>query len=97
MTCPICLDNINASDMFVTTSCNHTFHTQCITICAKRDHTQCPMCRCDISNDLIQWKMIPTPCFQPEESDDDSDDEPDLPQIKRGFFHRMVFGNKRHL
>lgn len=43
-TCPICLDEINENDDYLTTPCNHTFHKNCI-LTWLADNGTCPVCR----------------------------------------------------
>jgi hypothetical protein len=43
--CPICLENINDDNMFIT-NCNHKFHKLCISKLEEYSFsTTCPMCR----------------------------------------------------
>ena len=50
--CTICLDSNNT--VFVTTTCNHTFHEKCLTDW-KNQKSECPLCRTPLTKDLIQY------------------------------------------
>ena len=46
--CPICIEQFNSGDYKKTLSCNHSFHKKCIDRWFKKNHSDCPMCRCKI-------------------------------------------------
>lgn len=56
--CPICLDNIDDEDNFITTYCKHTYHANCVLelYYINGINTKCPLCRTNISNDCAQLK-----------------------------------------
>jgi uncharacterized protein YegL len=45
VTCGICLDPMLPSQDQYTIACGHTFHTACISKCARRTNHKCPYCR----------------------------------------------------
>lgn len=47
-TCPICLDEIQETILFLT-PCQHKFHPQCLQECLENAIHQCPICRKPIS------------------------------------------------
>lgn len=49
--CSICLNPIMKRDCHVT-KCNHTFHKKCLTRW-EIEKNNCPMCRCDLSSELM--------------------------------------------
>lgn len=48
MECPICLEDIENNKC--TTTCNHTFHTECLMACSIKNNINCPLCRSNIIN-----------------------------------------------
>jgi hypothetical protein len=44
--CSICLDNFTPGEFERTLDCSHTYHKRCIDKWFKKDHIDCPMCRC---------------------------------------------------
>lgn len=54
MECPVCLETINADDVY-TTSCNHKFCNNCIERVSNTTCFNCPICRCgcDRIRDII--------------------------------------------
>ena len=41
--CPICLESVDNDNTWLTTKCQHSFHTACITKWIH--HSTCPLCR----------------------------------------------------
>jgi hypothetical protein len=64
VTCSICFEHVSP-ELEYTTSCNHTFHRNCI---AGINQPSCPNCRHDLSNDVDP----PFQCQRHEVDDDDS-------------------------
>ncbi len=65
VTCSICIEHVSP-ELEYTTSCNHTFHRNCIAS-INQHQPSCPNCRHDLSNDVD----IP---FQRRDDDDDDND-----------------------
>ena len=95
MCCSICLEEFNKNDNKVVTSCNHVFHKHCLQECMKANLTNCPLCRENILNEPVQCNLKLNPFEQIFDDDDSDDEQPPSPRIKRSFFHRMLYGNKR--
>uniref|UniRef100_A0A914R3P5 RING-type domain-containing protein n=1 Tax=Panagrolaimus davidi TaxID=227884 RepID=A0A914R3P5_9BILA len=86
--CPICLSNINKSNIYAISKCGHTFHQKCIHQWISSAYN-CPTCRtnafkCDIIKLFIQENNVETVIPQKEEI---------LPYIEKkydGFFRRIM-------
>lgn len=65
--CTICTEPLTSRIQIC--SCTHKFHKECLNEW-KRDHSTCPMCRHDISNDLETPDPPPRPSAPPAASDD---------------------------
>lgn len=51
--CTICLFEFNKNDNVKQMSCNHTFHTECITEFLTEHGVTCPLCRKDFREDFV--------------------------------------------
>lgn len=52
--CSICLYALAPGSPLLTLSCNHKFHLQCLSLNLKAQNRQCPLCRANIDNTIIQ-------------------------------------------
>lgn len=48
--CPICLDKFNPDDTVKEITCNHVFHSECITEWLTKENYNCPVCRKEVGS-----------------------------------------------
>ena len=56
-TCIICLGEFNSEDKIKKFFCGHIFHENCLNAWINKSVT-CPMCKYNIKNELINYKLI---------------------------------------
>lgn len=59
MECSICMEVIHDNNL-TKTECGHTFHFQCL-LRWSRQHTNCPLCRCDFIQRQEDEENLPRP------------------------------------
>jgi hypothetical protein len=53
--CTVCMAKVDSDEEITVLPCKHTFHTECIDIYLKEYNYICPVCRCDVGKNKVNF------------------------------------------